>query len=357
MVRDASTAQALRDSVEEELRKLRQQHLDQNNKLEESLENNKARQRAMLQARLGDRRAKHEAEIAQKAVNDAEKKAMLDSLHDEEKKLWEELEKALAEEAAEALRAEKERQEAAEAAARQAAAVVVKEQESQLRALRDKYVQSEEKLKNTMDTQRERQEANLKDRINKRRQQKEEENRKLALDAQELEQARKELAEQEARDWALLERRLDEEREKKLSQHRRELEEAERLQREEAQVRAEAEARAKERAKADAENQLKRMMEAHMEESEALQTSLDDNRVKQESKLRERLAKKKQEKEQEIVKSAANQVGPYEQQHSMFAVISLMLVIVSDLAARTSCCRSRIEEANGRRGRACSPGA
>lgn len=357
MVRDASTAQALRDSVEEELRKLRQQHLDQNNKLEESLENNKARQRAMLQARLGDRRAKHEAEIAQKAVNDAEKKAMLDSLHDEEKKLWEELEKALAEEAAEALRAEKERQEAAEAAARQAAAVVVKEQESQLRALRDKYVQSEEKLKNTMDTQRERQEANLKDRINKRRQQKEEENRKLALDAQELEQARKELAEQEARDWALLERRLDEEREKKLAQHRRELEEAERLQREEAQVRAEAEARAKERAKADAENQLKRMMEAHMEESEALQTSLDDNRVKQESKLRERLAKKKQEKEQEIVKSAANQVGPYEQQHSMFAVISLMLVIVSDLAARTSCCRSRIEEANGRGGRACSPGA
>ena len=49
------------------------------------------------------------------------------------------------------------------------------------------------------------------------------------------------------------------------------MEEAERVKRDKAQIRAEVEAKAKELAKEDAENELKRMRESHNKESEALQ--------------------------------------------------------------------------------------
>eukprot|EP00952_Eustigmatos_sp_NYUAD-ZCMA_P014056 55191-Eustigmatos_ZCMA.PRE.1 len=61
------------------------------------------------------------------------------------------------------------------------------------------YDKSATELKEAIDAQRDRQETSLKDRLSKRRQQKEEELKKKDVDAVELERARKELAEQEAR--------------------------------------------------------------------------------------------------------------------------------------------------------------
>lgn len=54
------------------------------------------------------------------------------------------------------------------------------------------------------------------------------------------------------------------------------------------------------------------MRESHNKESEALQVSMDQERNKQESRLKDRLAKKKQEKENEFQKKALDEVrsGP-----------------------------------------------
>lgn len=77
VVKDAATSQALKETVDDEVRRLRQQHAEGLSKLEDAMEADKAKQRATLQARLAEKRAKFEADAADKALRGAEKEAMM----------------------------------------------------------------------------------------------------------------------------------------------------------------------------------------------------------------------------------------------------------------------------------------
>ncbi|CAM9391146.1 unnamed protein product [Pylaiella littoralis] len=304
---DQLTADCSRRAGEVELERMRREHEDNQRVLEETHESRrKLRQRALAE-RL-DRRRKDKMNAAILAEESAEAQQKLAASHEQEKVAAQaELEEELVKELCNELEQQAQRQARAEQAVRSSAQNAIDEAERRAKLARDEFEQSTIDLDAELRVAKVSQGNRLKDRLAKKRKDRESQLVRENADAEAVEEARRKMAEEEKRELDRLEDHLAKERERLHAENvarataRRTREEAE------ARDRAAAAAVAADLAKQEAVGCLQRLQKQHEEQHAALEHQMEEEKRSRESKLRNRLAEKRKAKEEEMHQAALSE--------------------------------------------------